>query len=96
MMKKSTHLFTLLLLLLLLLLLTCEQYTGYNFDADSPKQTAKIYGIVENTFTNEPVNRAFLRIGNLTTYSDKLGEYSILYPLQTEEERDKPVPLIVE
>jgi hypothetical protein len=94
-MMKMCHRF-IPLLFLLLLLLRCDQYTGYNFDADSPQQTAKIYGIVENTFTNDPVINAFIRIGNLTTYSDNSGEYSVLYPLQTEEERDKPIPVVVE
>ncbi len=83
-------------LIFFLLLISCEKYTGFDFTGDVPAETAKIYGLVKNTFTNEPVAKARVTFGNYTTYTDKLGNYSIFYPIQTSEQRDQPIPVTVE
>ncbi len=84
------------LLIIAFSVFSCKEFTSYNLTADAPGETADIHGTVTNKFTNLPVAQARIQIGNYTTYSDKNGAYSIVYGLQADEERDKPVPVLVQ
>lgn len=72
-----------------------DKYTGYNYKGESPIETARITGNVTNTFTGTPILRATLRFGNLITYTDGKGNYLLVYPLATDDERDRPIPVVV-
>lgn len=72
-----------------------DKYTGYNYQGESPIETARITGNVTNTFTGTPILRATLQFGDLITYTDGKGNYLLVYPLATDDERDRPIPVVV-
>ncbi len=77
------------------LFLGCEQFIGYNYDADVEDNTIRISGRVRNIFTDEPVAGALVQIGIQQTLTDYFGDYILHVDLGTDEERDKPVPVTV-
>jgi hypothetical protein len=76
-------------------LLGCEQYIGYNYEADEVNNTVRIYGQVVNTFTGEAVDSALVQIGVQKTLTDEYGNYTIHYIMGVDDQRDKPVQVIV-
>lgn len=79
----------------LLVLAACEQYIGFDYEAESVEHTAKISGTVRNVFTDKRVGNALIQMGTQTTRSDNRGEYLIHYILRSDEERDKPVQVSI-
>ncbi len=94
--KNIKHILIIFLgLLLSILFMACERLIGYNYQGEKLTKKAKIHGTISNIFTNEPVSNAHIQIGNNITLSDELGEYLIHLTLGIDEERDKPVPVII-
>jgi len=83
--------------LVMTVILRCDidKFTGYNYKGETPIETAIIAGNVKNIFTNTPVSFATLKFGEYITHADGSGNYSLVYPLGTDDERDKPIPLVV-
>ena len=74
----------------------CEEFTGYDYEAESIGDKSRLHGTVVNTFDPEkPVINAILQIGYLTTYTDSSGRFDVEYILSTDENRNKPVELSV-
>jgi hypothetical protein len=84
-------------LLLILTVVRCdlEKFTGYNYEGESLVETARITGKVTNIFTGTPILRVTLKFGNFTTYTDGDGNYLLVYPLATDDERDRPISVVV-
>jgi len=80
-----------------LALISCDldKFVGYNYDAESLIGTVQISGLVTNSFTGLHVKNARIQFGNEATYSDIDGNYLIVYPLGTDEERNKIIPITV-
>ena len=72
-----------------------DKYTGYSYEGESLIETARVSGKVTNVFTGTPILRATLTFGNLTTYTDGDGNYLLVYPLATDDERDRPISVLV-
>ena len=87
----------LFLLFVFLLYINCDtdKFFGYNYDAESLIESAPISGRITNIFTSVPVASAKIKIGPYETLTDKDGDYLLVYPLGTDEERDKFIPIIV-
>ena len=85
------------LLFVLLLLINCDtdKFFGYNYDAESLIESTPVSGRITNIFTSVPVTSAKIKIGPYETLTDKDGDYLLVYPLGTDEERDKFIPIIV-
>ncbi len=79
----------------LLLLFGCEQYLGYKYDVQEPDNSVAISGTIQNTFTGEKVDSALIQIGDQKTYSDAFGEFRIIHTIETDDERNKPVTILV-
>jgi len=86
-----------LIIFLILVVGGCDldKYTGYNYEGESLIETARITGNVTNTFTGTPILRATLKFGNLITYTDGEGDYLLVYPLGTGDERNRPITVVV-
>lgn len=83
------------LFLIVFTVTNCEKYFGYNYDAESLIESVSISGTVTNSFTSQPVSSASVKIGVYETFTDKNGDYLLIYPLGSDEERDKPIPVLV-
>ncbi len=84
-----------LLLFLLFFLTSCEKYVGYNLDAEPLPVTVRISGSVRDFYTNQPLEGVRVRFGDYQTSTDQSGFYQLDYPYGTDEERNKPVELLV-
>lgn len=95
-MKKS-HLKIIFLEVVLLTAIGCDldKYIGYDYKAESIIATVQISGTVNNIFTGLPVKNALVRFGEEETYSFLDGSYLIVYPLGTDEERNKSILVTV-
>lgn len=85
----------LLVLLMLPALFGCEKFVGFKYQADVQTRTVKIFGQVINTFTGKAIEHARVQVGVQKTYTDSDGNYLIFYPLGTDEDRNKPVPVTI-
>ena len=47
------------------------------------------------SYTNTPVENAIIQVGNQTTVTDDSGKYSLIYTYESDEERNKPIEVIV-
>ena len=86
------------LLFMFLLFNSCDldTYTGYNFTAEDVSETTLISGFVTNTYTDQPVDDAFVRFGTQETISDETGFFQINYLMSDDEVRNKPTLVDVE
>ncbi len=74
----------------------CEEFTGYNYDSDFIAQNSHIYGKVFNAFhPYQPVKNARIEFGYLTFFTDSLGAYDITYILSVDDNRNKPIEVLV-
>lgn len=81
---------------LVIIFFGCEKFTEYNYDSDSIGHSSHIYGTVLNTFyPYQPVKNARVELGYLTFYADSLGKYDINYILGVDDNRNKPVDIVV-
>jgi hypothetical protein len=87
-----------LILILLFCSLSCNdnKFWGYNYDADLSTSSATISGTVTNVFTDQPVYKAKIQIGNHLTSTDIYGEYIVEYILTEDDQRDREVPIQIE
>jgi hypothetical protein len=73
-----------------------DKFWGYNYDADLSISSATISGTVTNIFTDQPVHKAKIQIGNHLTSTDIYGEYILEYILTEDDERDRKVTIQIE
>jgi hypothetical protein len=86
----------LIIIILTLLFTACKEFTGYDYEAESIGDKSHISGSVVNTFSpDEPVVNARVQIGYLTTYTDSSGRFDVEYILSTDDNRNKPIELLV-
>lgn len=84
-----------LLLLNSLIFLNCKSFWGYDYEADPIPDSATISGKVINLFTSEPVYYAKVQVASQFTRTDENGEYILHYFYESDEDRDKPVPITI-
>ena len=89
--------FRIFFLLILLLYLSCDtdRYLGFDIEAQDLADTAIIAGNVINFYDGMPVYKAKVKIGILETLTDKNGNYQIPYILSDDENRNKPVSILI-
>jgi hypothetical protein len=73
----------------------CEKYIGFQYEAPSLHRTARLSGTIVNTVTGEAVSDAHISFGFQETVTDRLGNYRMDYLLREDDQRDKPVPVII-
>ena len=83
------------LLFSFLILLNCDNFWGYNYDADPIPNSAPVSGKVTNLFTGEPVYDAKVQVGSQSTRTDENGEYLLQYLYKSDEDRNQPVSITV-
>ena len=86
-----------LLVILVLLITACdfEKYVGSNTSAEILAQSTKIFGQVNNIYTQEPVYKALVEIGGQTTLTNEKGEFSVNYLISDDEERNQPTKISI-
>lgn len=72
-----------------------DRFIGYDYDGESLIETTSISGKVVNAFTGVPVWNATVTFGEVTTHTDSHGDYLLIYPFGTDEERNRPVMVTV-
>lgn len=78
-----------------LILFNCDNFWGYDYDADPIPNSAPISGKITNLFTNEPVYDAKVQAGSQSTHTNENGEFLLHYSYMSDEERNKPVHVTV-
>jgi hypothetical protein len=94
-MKLCSKFFLNLLLLNSFIFLNCENFWGYNYDADPIPNSATITGKITHFFTNQPVPDATVQFGSQSAQTDSNGQYLLSYIFEGDEDRDKPVKVHV-
>jgi hypothetical protein len=79
----------------LLLVIGCEKYVSYSYEAESIASKSNVDGMVYDIHQKIPVANAEIYIGGFTTVSDNEGLYQLEYILGVDDQRDKPVNIIV-
>jgi len=72
-----------------------DKFTGYDHEADPIPESARIYGILINKFTQLPINDAIIQVGDQATFSDENGKYEFFYHLGDDEDRNKEVKMLI-
>lgn len=75
--------------------ISCDTYLGYDYDAENPATTVRVFGNITNKYTGEAVDSAQVQLGLFQTLTDVYGDYAIYYELSISDQRDKPVPLSI-
>jgi len=85
------------LIILLIVTSSCdlEKFTGYDHEAAPIPESARIYGILKNKFTQQPLNDAMVQVGDQATFSDESGKYDFFYHLAEDDERNKEVRMFI-
>jgi hypothetical protein len=78
-----------------LVFFNCDNFWGYDYDADPIPNSATINGKITNLFTGEPVYDAKVQVGGQSARTNANGEYSLEYQYQSDEDRNKPVQITV-
>jgi hypothetical protein len=79
----------------LLFFLSCEKYISYSYEAGSIASKANVTGAVYDKHQKIRVGNAEISFNGVTTTSDKDGFYNLEYILGVDEQRDKPVNVLV-
>jgi hypothetical protein len=87
--------FLLVLFASLFLLISCKEFTSYNLEGTSTDILIKINGKITDQYSGKPVRDAQVTVGPRSTVTDLGGKYNIYFPLSTDENRDKPVPITI-
>jgi hypothetical protein len=90
-MRKSNLFF----LIGLLVSWSCEKYISYSYEAESIASKAYVDGVVYDKHQKIRVGNAKISLNGVTSYSDKDGLYNMEYILGVDEQRDKPVNVLV-
>ena len=84
------------LLLSIFILISCEKFTGYNYDSESIADQSRVYGTIRNIYNStERVVNAHVEIGYITTRTDSSGDYDVDYIISTDDNRNKPVEIFI-
>ncbi len=84
-----------ILIISIFIILSCEEFTKYNLEGSSPEVLIRINGVISDYYSGEPVKDAEVQIGPRATLTNINGQFRLHFPLGTDENRDKPVPIII-
>jgi len=70
---------------------SCKDFIGAQVESNSNDRNIQIYGTVSNMFNNQPIYEALVKYADLQTLTDPKGNYSLIYTLNTDDDRNKPV-----
>lgn len=79
----------------LLVFSSCDKYISYSYEAESIASKSNVDGMVYDIHQHIKVSNAEISIGGVTTFSDKDGLYNLEYILGVDDQRDKPVKVLV-
>jgi hypothetical protein len=86
---------TVFLLFSSLVFSNCDNFWGYDYNADPIPNSATVNGKITNLFTGEPVYDAKIQVGAQSTRTNGDGEYSLEYQYVSDEDRNEPVQITV-
>lgn len=91
------YLYFVILITQMLALTNCdfEKYIGSSTSVEVLAESTKIFGQVNNIYTQEPVYKAQIKIGEQTTLTNENGEFNIDYLISDDEERNQPTKISI-
>ena len=83
------------LLIFLIFISSCEteRFTGYQHEADELIETAIVQGLVRNTFTDELLPEALVRVGSMETLTNERGYFLVNFLMSDDVRQNKPVKI---
>ncbi len=85
-----------LFIFVLLLIISCEKFTSFDYESEKIGSHSVISGRVQNVFDRTPVDGANMNIGIMQTNTDENGKYLVDYIIGVDEERNKPIDIIID
>ncbi len=95
-MKRKGKLLLLLPSFIVFIFYNCDNFWGYDYQADPIPNSATITGRITHFFTDQPVSDAKVQFGSQSTQTDENGEYLLSYIFEGDEDRDKPVTVSID
>ncbi len=78
-----------------LFFLNCEKYINSQTESNLNDREITVTGTVVNEFTSQAIKGALVNFGGRDTLTDHLGKFELRYRLTVDNDRNKPVELIV-